>query len=186
MLCHPVVTCHSRFKALNRDPAWDPSLLPEIAPHAGHRSGLSVIIDMRPSGADVEASISNDFRGAEVNVGTKHTFPRHASAFCPGLPLYLYENQNLTFRLATNNFLVSPGRVTMVEITGERTVATEGYRSLDVDDRKCYFEGELQLQLFAKYSMDNCWIECLLNLTRKVCLFGGGGGKKGKGEKTTK
>ena len=78
----------------------------------------------------------------------------------------------MTFRLATNNFLVSPGRVTMVEITGERTIATEGYRALDVDDRRCYFEGELQLQLFANYSMDNCWIECLLNLTRKVRLGG--------------
>ena len=39
-------------------------------------------------------------------------------------------------RLATNNFLVPPGRVTMVEITGERTVTTEGYRALDVEDRE--------------------------------------------------
>ena len=36
------------------------------------------------------------------------------------------------------------------------------------DDRKCYFEDELHLQLFSKYSMDNCWIECLMNITRKV------------------
>ena len=77
-----LVNCPSRFKALTRDPAWDPSRLPEIAPHAGHRSGLSVVIDTRPSGADVEASISNDFRGAEVNVGARHTFPRHAFAIC--------------------------------------------------------------------------------------------------------
>ena len=39
-------------------------------------------------------------------------------------------------RLATNNFLVPPGRVTMVEITGERTVTTDGYRALDVEDRE--------------------------------------------------
>ena len=56
----------------------------------------------------------------------------------------------------------------MVEITGERTVTTEGYRALDIDDRKCYFQDEMHLQLFEKYSMDNCWIECLMNITRKV------------------
>ena len=102
-----------RYNALIKDSTWDPNLLPEIAPHAGHKSGLSVLIDMKPSETDVESSISNDFNGVEVNVGAKHTFPR----------------------LATNNFLVSPGRVTMVEITGERIVTTEGYRALDVNDR---------------------------------------------------
>ena len=65
-----------RFKALIRDASWDSNLLPEIAPHAGHKSGLSILIDMKPSEMDVESSISNDFNGVEVNVGTKHTFPR--------------------------------------------------------------------------------------------------------------
>ena len=31
---------------------------------------------MKPSKEDVESSVSNDFNGVEVNVGSKHTFPR--------------------------------------------------------------------------------------------------------------
>ena len=33
-------------------------------------------LDMKPSKEDVESSVSNDFNGVEVNVGSKHTFPR--------------------------------------------------------------------------------------------------------------
>ena len=67
-----------------------------------------------------------------------------------------------------NSFLVAPGKVTMVEITAEKLSASDGYRELSVEDRGCYFEDEMRLQLFSEYTSDNCWIECLLNLTRKV------------------
>ena len=56
----------------------------------------------------------------------------------------------------------------MVEITAEKLSTSDGYRDLRVKDRGCYFEDELRLQLFSEYTSDNCWIECLLNLTRKV------------------
>ena len=101
---------------------------------------------MKPSEKDIESSISNDFNGVEVNVGAKHTFPR----------------------LDINSFLVAPGKVTMVEITAEKLSTSGGYKDLPVSDRGCYFEDEMQLQLFSKYTIDNCWIECLLNETQKI------------------
>ena len=63
---------------------------------------------------------------------------------------------------------MAPGKVTMVEIAAQKLSTSDGYRDLSVEDRGCYFEDEMRLQLFAKYSMDNCWIECLMNITRKV------------------
>ena len=77
-------------------------------------------------------------------------------------------DHNLCNILDTDSFLVAPGKVTMVEITAEKLSASDGYRDLRVEDRGCYFEDEMRLQLFSEYTSDNCWIECLLNLTRKV------------------
>ena len=68
----------------------------------------------------------------------------------------------------TGSFLVAPGKVTMVEITAEKLSTSDGYRDLSVEDRGCYFEDEMPLQLFSEYTSDNCWVECLLNLTQKV------------------
>ena len=56
----------------------------------------------------------------------------------------------------------------MVEIRAEKLSSSDGYRDLPVEDRGCYFEDEMPLQLFSEYTSDNCWIECLMNLTRKV------------------
>lgn len=117
-----------------------------MSPNAGQKNGLSIIVDMKPSEKDIPSSVSNDFNGVEVNVGARHTFPR----------------------LDTDSFLVAPGKVTMVEITAEKLSTSDGYRDLRVKDRGCYFEDELRLQLFSEYTSDNCWIECLLNLTRKI------------------
>ena len=99
---------------------------------------------MKPGGMDIQSSISYDFNGVEVNVGAKHTFPM----------------------MATNTFLVSPGKVTMVEIRGEKRSTSTGFDNLPLDDRRCYFEYERPLQLFSNYTSDNCWIECLINRTR--------------------
>ena len=68
----------------------------------------------------------------------------------------------------TGSFLVAPGKVTMVEITAEKLSTSDGYRDLSVEDRGCYFDDEMPLQLFSEYTSDNCWVECLLNLTQKV------------------
>ena len=63
---------------------------------------------------------------------------------------------------------MAPGKVTMVEIAAQKLSTSDGYRDLSVEDRGCYFEDEMPLQLFSAYTSDNCWVECLLNLTQKV------------------
>ena len=117
--------------------------MPIIRPQTGLKNGLSVILDMKPGEKDVPSSISYDFNGVEVNLGAKQTFPM----------------------LATNTFLISPGKVTMVEIIAEKRSTSHDFEKLPVNDRGCYFEYERPLQLFLNYTSDNCWIECLINLT---------------------
>ena len=40
------------------------------------------------------------------------------------------------------------------------------FDGLSLADRQCYFEYERPLQLFSRYTSDNCWVECLINRTR--------------------
>ena len=133
-----------RFSTHLKSTPFNKSDLPTIRPQAGLRNGLRVVLDMKPGQMDVNSSISHDFKGVEVNVGAKHTFPM----------------------MSTNTFLVSPGKVTMVEITGERRSTSADFDGLSLADRQCYFEYERPLQLFSRYTSDNCWVECLINRTR--------------------
>ena len=50
--------------------------------------------------------------------------------------------------MQSDSFLISPGHVTHVEISGERTRATSQLRAtLEPEKRNCYFEDEYRLKV---------------------------------------
>ena len=92
-----------------------------------------------------ESSVKTSFHAIQASVTPKNTFPL----------------------MHSNSFLISPGRVTHVEITAKQTSGTTELREkLRPFERNCYFADEYYLQLFSDYSMTNCWMECLMNLSR--------------------
>ena len=68
-----------RFSTHLKSTGFNKGDLPTIRPQAGLRNGLRVVLDMKPGQMDVNSSISHDFKGVEVNVGAKHTFPMMAT-----------------------------------------------------------------------------------------------------------
>ena len=70
--------------------------------------------------------------------------------------------------MTADSFLISPGHETHVSIDSTSITADSNLReSLTPEKRGCYFDGEFYLQLFGTYSVNNCWMECLMNLTRE-------------------
>ncbi len=66
-----------------------------------------------------------------------------------------------------DSLLISPGRETHVSITATQTLTTQSLRdTLDPGKRQCYFKDEIWLSLFDTYTVSNCWMECLMNLSR--------------------
>lgn len=117
-----------------------------FSPQAGKHNGLLVVLDMKSH--DLKStSVKQDFLGVQASVTPKNQFPM----------------------MNSNSFLISPGQETQVEITGKRLSATDTLRNtLDPVERNCFFTDEYPLQLFSNYTMTNCWMECLMNLSKKA------------------
>lgn len=58
---------------------------------------------------------------------------------------------------------------TVVKIDTVQLAASTSLREYKLEWRKCYFDDELQLQLFKSYTKSNCELECLFNYTVRVC-----------------
>ena len=200
-----------RFTTYFKETNFNKSMLPPIRPQAGLKNGLYLVLDMKPGEMDIQSSISYDFKGVEINVGAKHTFPMMATntflvspgkhgcqmaiaRFLDRLCLALRASGLRLRYAALQNLIpsfpwISPpcpppwrnprkgrvpilpsgnlaGKVTMVEISGEKRSTSGDFNNLSLDERQCYFEYERPLQLFSNYTSDNCWIECLINRTR--------------------
>jgi amiloride-sensitive sodium channel len=62
--------------------------------------------------------------------------------------------------------LLRPGHETHISIKAVMTSTTESLKdSLDPIKRNCFFKDEFYLSLFTNYSVNNCWMECLMNLS---------------------
>ncbi|TRY76922.1 hypothetical protein TCAL_10149, partial [Tigriopus californicus] len=117
-----------------------------FSPQAGKHNGLLVVLDMKSHDL-TSTSVMEDFLGIHASVTPKNQFPM----------------------MNSNSFLVSPGMETQVEITGKKISATATLRNtLDPTERNCFFTDEYPLQLFSNYTMTNCWMECLMNLSKKA------------------
>lgn len=49
------------------------------------------------------------------------------------------------------------------------TNKVDGLETLSLNKRQCYLEGEKELYFFKKYTKRNCELECLTNMTRRMC-----------------
>lgn len=63
----------------------------------------------------------------------------------------------------------SGGKNLEVLITPSVIQSDESLKTLELTDRKCYFEGERRLKFFEVYTKRNCEIECFSNCSLKVC-----------------
>ena len=64
-------------------------------------------------------------------------------------------------------FLIRPGQITSVAISGEDVSSCNDTFSIDPIKRNCYFDHESNLKLFKKYSYNNCLFECKTNFARQ-------------------
>ena len=63
---------------------------------------------------------------------------------------------------------IGPGKLD-IEVIPEIIKSDEDMKSINLNIRKCYFDGEKSLKFFNKYSQKNCIIECLTNYTLNIC-----------------
>ena len=61
--------------------------------------------------------------------------------------------------------ILIPGRETFIEIKPTIFETDERLKNESYEFRQCYFDDEMKLSLFEKYSQDNCIIECAINFT---------------------
>lgn len=66
------------------------------------------------------------------------------------------------------------GRQLEVLITPSVIRSDKNLKTLEPNDRSCYLEGERKLRFFKVYTKRNCEIECLANVSRKLCACGPG------------
>ncbi len=65
-----------------------------------------------------------------------------------------------------DSILIPPGHETHLAISATPTSTSASLRnSLDPMRRQCYFRDEYHLMLFRDYTVNNCWMECLMNLS---------------------
>ena len=64
-------------------------------------------------------------------------------------------------------FLIRPGQITSVAILGEDVSSNNDTLLIDPIKRNCYFYHEYNLNLFKKYSYDNCLFECKIDFARE-------------------
>ena len=126
---------------------YQPEANPEKIDHTpnwGIQNGLTVVLDTMSNWNP--ASVRQDFLGVTAAIKGKNQFPI----------------------ISRDSFLIRPGHETYVAITATHTSAHENLRALPVAKRKCFYEDELDLQLFNLYSVKNCWMESLTNFSREV------------------
>ena len=116
----------------------------DLTPMKGKQNGLTVVIDLQSESVK-PSTLNKDYNGVQATVTPKDEFP---------------------FMLA-DSILISPGQETHVAISPLVTDATDALKDLKPNQRKCYFDDEFYLSLFRNYSVNSCWMECLMNLTMK-------------------
>ncbi len=133
-----------RYKSYDEGEKNDESAFPPITPQAGKQNGLRVLIDMKATDLRA-ASVEHNFNGIQAAVSNRDNFPV----------------------MITDSFLIGPGRETHVEVSAQRSSATADLKSsVEPEMRNCYFDDEFALNTFSAYTMTNCWVECLINLSR--------------------
>ena len=110
----------------------------------GQNKGLMLVLDAHTDKVS-SGSVSDNFKGFVTVVDDPDNYP-------------------LT---ETNGLLVRPGRENHVAISALEIVGSEAIRSIDAEDRDCYFSDEHPLEEHEKYSQSNCVLECTIRYVRK-------------------
>ena len=116
----------------------------DLTPMKGKLNGLTVVIDLNSEFLK-PSTLNQDYHAVQATVTPKDEFP---------------------FILA-DSILISPGQETHVAIKPMVTFTTDSLKDLEPYQRNCYFDNEFDLHLFSNYSVNSCWMECLMNLTMK-------------------
>lgn len=72
-------------------------------------------------------------------------------------------------RLLNNYLRVDCDKKIMVSVTPKQIKMTEAVINMDFDKRECYLPYERELKYFNFYTVSNCLLECLTNITLKSC-----------------
>lgn len=72
-------------------------------------------------------------------------------------------------RILNNHFKIDYDQELLVEVTPKHIRTTEQVLQMDINKRECYLPDENFLKYFKFYTVSNCQLECLTNLTLKNC-----------------
>lgn len=61
------------------------------------------------------------------------------------------------------------GKMLQIWITPNVITTDEDLKSLAIEDRNCFLEGEKYLRFFKIYTSRNCKVECFANLSSEIC-----------------
>ena len=110
----------------------------------GYNKGLTLILDAHTDRIS-SGSVSDDFRGFVATVNSGDEYP-------------------LT---SQKGFLIRPGHQNYVILSAQQVKADPGIKSINPNNRNCYFSDERPLAMHKNYSQSNCILECYVEYARK-------------------
>lgn len=85
-----------------------------------------------------------------------------------GFRIYLHMPGEMPI-MSRHSFLVNPLENVKISITATLITSSDGLRSYNPIQRKCFFNADRQLRFFKFYTQNNCDAECLANFTQIHC-----------------
>ncbi len=110
----------------------------------GRSAGLSILLDPH---MDDYYCTSTDSEGFVLGLNVPIDYPR-------------MKDNGQAIRTSTESF---------VSVYPEITMSDESAKSFDLEKRRCYFEGEMILKHYTKYTASNCMDECIARKTMEQC-----------------
>jgi acid-sensing ion channel, other len=150
-------------------------------------NGLNIYRDNN-SAHDLESDTWTIEEGYKKNLSLRDKYPKPGSKFSlttymslwkthydylckgpvQGFKVYLHL-PNEEPQVAKQYYLVPMQQAVELTISPNVVITSEELRDYPVEKRQCFFSDERYLRFYKYYTQNNCEMECLANLTLKVC-----------------
>ena len=125
-------------KIMNKDETTQEESIRNVK--VGKRNGLRLVLDQHSNKVSF-GTVSQDFNGFQVFIGTPEEFPA----------------------MKERSLLIQPGYENSVEVSGYVVGSSPEVQNLPPADRNCFFLDEGDLSLHKKYSYSSCKLECSIS-----------------------
>ena len=132
---------------------------PTFASHAHPRHKRSTVEYLEPLAVPLYSMGAGDKMGVTVMLFADTPQYFMTSAFFEGWKVLVHHPEDFP-AVKEKGFAVSPGTETFVAVDAFDVISTDDIRDIDVEKRHCYFDDEIQLDYFNKYTRSSCMVEC--------------------------